>query len=95
LTFPVDTGLEAVVSRCTQLWNSARWSSSLQREADSIIEHWRDGLDRSKLIAAYAFTAARLGDQTAFQSILEALDGDSTFGYWAAKKMKRPTSDPE
>lgn len=85
---PVDGGLDAVVVTCERLRTAPRWSNALQAEAEGIGRQARiDPLDRSKLLAAFAATALRLG--TDAQPLLRLLDGDPTFGRWAESELRK------
>jgi hypothetical protein len=88
LTIPVDAGLDAVAAICHRLSEAARWSATFDLEAAAIVDEYRyDPLDRAKLLAAYAASALRLKAYESARPLLDALDGDPTFGTWAAATL--------
>ncbi len=91
LICPVDAGLDAVVRACGRLASAPRWSRSVELEAEAVLKQVGiDPLDRSKLLAALAATATRLGAEV--DGMLRELEGDPTFGLWAERNLMKAGS---
>jgi hypothetical protein len=87
---PVDVGTDTVVLLAKQADELSRWGSAAEKQFGALADQASmDPLDRAKIRALWAATALRLEAYKSAQVALRTLDGDPTFGGWAAEHLAR------
>lgn len=86
---PVDAGVDAVLAFAAEGAAKRRWSQTASQIAEERASTASlDARDRCKMFALWAFHAIRLKAPGVAVRPLRQLDGDPTFGAWAARKLE-------
>jgi hypothetical protein len=87
---PVDVGTDTVTRLAKQSAELPRLGSAAEERFRALAEQTSvDSLDRAKIRALWGVTALGLGATPSANRALRLLDGDPTFGAWAAAKLSK------
>jgi len=87
---PVDVGTDTVTRLAKQTSELSRWGAAAEEQFSALSERASlDSLDSAKIRALWGAVALRLGATTSAERALRLLDGDPTFGNWAARKLAK------
>jgi hypothetical protein len=85
---PVDVGTDTVTRLAEQAAELSRWGLAAEEQFSVVADKASfDPLDSAKIRALWALSATRLEALASAQKALQLLDGDPTFGGWAANNL--------